>query len=210
MNGDGMEMARISVGPTQSDADLIQVFHYIDPASRERQPRFVIDDNGKERLTAEGKLLGHWQPPLCRSPAGRARSRQPEIDAAFRCPRLGLFTGAVEDPGLAAAMCLASNRWLTDYCKPYPDRLFGVAMLEMQSVELAMEELRHVRETLGMRRGFLRPNPSRQEDAQRPDVRTLLADGRRSRRLDQVPRGLDQRMPTGAPIVPRTIERRGI
>ena len=32
---------------------------YIDPAFRERQPRFVIDDNGKERLTVEGKLLGN-------------------------------------------------------------------------------------------------------------------------------------------------------
>jgi hypothetical protein len=26
---------------------------YIDPAFRERRPRFVIDDNGKERLTGE-------------------------------------------------------------------------------------------------------------------------------------------------------------
>jgi len=32
---------------------------YIDPAFRERRPRFVIDDNGKERLTVEGKLLGN-------------------------------------------------------------------------------------------------------------------------------------------------------
>ena len=32
---------------------------YIDPEFRERRPRFVIDDNGKERLSAEGKLLGN-------------------------------------------------------------------------------------------------------------------------------------------------------
>ena len=31
---------------------------YIDPAFRERRPRFTIDENGKERLTVEGKLLG--------------------------------------------------------------------------------------------------------------------------------------------------------
>jgi hypothetical protein len=30
---------------------------YIDPEFRERRPRFVIDDNGKERLSVEGKLL---------------------------------------------------------------------------------------------------------------------------------------------------------
>ena len=56
-------------------------------------------------------------------------------------------------------MCRAYNRWLADYCKPYPDRLFGVAMLPMQSVELAIEKMRYARETLGMRGGFLRPNP---------------------------------------------------
>src|SRR5437763_14475519 len=32
---------------------------YIDPEFRERRPRFVIDDNGKERLRVEGKLLGN-------------------------------------------------------------------------------------------------------------------------------------------------------
>ena len=31
---------------------------YIDPEFRERRPRFTIDENGKERLTVEGKLLG--------------------------------------------------------------------------------------------------------------------------------------------------------
>src|SRR5437879_13840134 len=32
---------------------------YIDPEFRERRPRFVIDENGKERLGVEGKLLGN-------------------------------------------------------------------------------------------------------------------------------------------------------
>jgi predicted TIM-barrel fold metal-dependent hydrolase len=67
--------------------------------------------------------------------------------------------GAIHDPQLAAAVCRAYNRWLADYCSPYPDRLFGVAMLPMQSVELAIEEMRFAREALGMRGGFLRPNP---------------------------------------------------
>jgi uncharacterized protein len=32
-------------------------------------------------------------------------------------------------------------------------------MLPMQSVDLAIDEMRHAREKLGMRGGFLRPNP---------------------------------------------------
>jgi predicted TIM-barrel fold metal-dependent hydrolase len=51
-------------------------------------------------------------------------------------------------------MCRAYNRWLADYGKLYPDRLFGVAMLPMQPVELAIEDVRYAREKLGMRGGF--------------------------------------------------------
>jgi hypothetical protein len=32
-------------------------------------------------------------------------------------------------------------------------------MLPMQSVDLAIDEMRHAREVLGMRDGLLRPNP---------------------------------------------------
>src|SRR4030095_6728027 len=72
------------------------------------------------------------------------------IDAAFLYPSVGLFAGAVQDPELAAAMCRAYNRWLADYCRPYPDRLSGVAMLPMQSIPLAIEEMRYARKELGM------------------------------------------------------------
>ena len=158
---------------------------YIDPEFRERRPRFVIDENGKERLSVEGKLLGNPRgigslgavgvrqgdviPDTLKYAEGKKGGFDPHsrivdmdadgIDAAFLYPSLGLFAGAVEDPGLAGAMCRAYNRWLADYCKPYPDRLFGVAMLPMQSVDLAIEEMRFAREVLGMRGGFLRPNP---------------------------------------------------
>ena len=150
---------------------------YIDPEFRERRPRFVIDENGKERLSVEGKLLGNprgigslgsvgarqgiVKAGTLKYAEGRRGGFDPHarivdmdadgIDAAFLYPSLGLFAGAVEDPGLAAAMCRAYNRWLADYCAPYPERLFGVAMLPMQSVELAVDEMRYAREKLGMR-----------------------------------------------------------
>src|SRR5215469_6349858 len=82
------------------------------------------------------------------------------IDAAFLYPTLGLFVACIEDePELAAADCRAYNRWLADYCKPYPDRLFGAAMLPMLSVDASIEEMRFVATQLGMRSGFIRPNP---------------------------------------------------
>ncbi len=80
------------------------------------------------------------------------------IDAVFLYPTLGLNAGSIQDAPLAAAVCRAYNRWLADFCKPYPDRLFGAAQLPMQSVELAVEEMRHARKELGMRSGFVHPN----------------------------------------------------
>ena len=153
---------------------------YIDPEFRERRPRFVIDENGKERLKVEGKLLGNPRGigslgavgvrqgavklDTLKYAEGKKGGFDPHarivdmdadgIDAAFLYPSLGLFAGAVEDPELAASMCRAYNRWLADYCKPYPDRLFGVAMLPMQSVELAIEEMRYAREALDFSIGF--------------------------------------------------------
>jgi predicted TIM-barrel fold metal-dependent hydrolase len=159
---------------------------YIDPGYRERAPRIIVDTDGKERLLVEEQVLGSQKgfgvigaigsrqgevaaEATMKYEEGRPGGFDPHaripdmdldgIDAAFLYPSVGLFAGAVQEPGLAAAMCRAYNRWLADYCRPYPDRLFGVAMLPMQSIDLAIEEMRYARRELGMRAGFLRPNP---------------------------------------------------
>jgi hypothetical protein len=49
------------------------------------------------------------------------------IDAAFLYPSVALFAGAVEDHQLAAAMCRAYNRWLADYCRPYPPTCYSAS-----------------------------------------------------------------------------------
>ncbi|MGH7840150.1 MAG: amidohydrolase family protein [Candidatus Binataceae bacterium] len=81
------------------------------------------------------------------------------IDAAFLYPSLGLFMGATKEPEYSAAVCRAYNRWLADYCKPYQERLFGAAMLPMQSIEGAVQELKFAAKELNYRAGFIRPNP---------------------------------------------------
>ena len=92
------------------------------------------------------------------------------IDAAFLYPSIGLFAGAVDDPPTSPrAMCRAYNRWLADYCKPYPDRLFGVAMLPMQSVDLAIEEMTLRAQEAGHARRVSAAEPvQRQDDAHDP------------------------------------------
>ena len=84
------------------------------------------------------------------------------IDAAFLYPTLGLFMSPVKDPDLAAAGARAYNRWLADYCGEYPERLFGIAMIPLQSVEHAIAEMEFAQQQLGFRAGFIRPNPQNQ------------------------------------------------
>src|ERR1051325_9230797 len=159
---------------------------YIDPKFRDRAPRLFKDKDGKERLVIEEQVLGSAQAGLGGAGAGGARqggvasdtmgykkgkaggfdpaARMSDmdadgIDAAFLFPTLGLFSGAIHDPELAAATCRAYNRWLADYCSAYPDRLFGVAMLPMQDVDLAVAEMRFARKELGFKAAFIRPNP---------------------------------------------------
>ena len=148
------------------------------PGPPDRAPRLFVDTDGKERLRVEGRVLGGPKgfgllgavgardgtvSDDMKYTEGRRGGFDPHariadldldgIDAAFLYPSLGLFSGAVKDPELAAAMCRAYNRWLADYCQPYPDRLFGVAMLPMQSIALGIEEMRYARNELGMRAG---------------------------------------------------------
>jgi predicted TIM-barrel fold metal-dependent hydrolase len=82
------------------------------------------------------------------------------IDVAFLYPTIGLFLGAIADPDRAAAASRAYNRWLAEYCSLYPDRLFGVAMLPLQSADRAVSELRYAAEQLGMRAAFIPPTPT--------------------------------------------------
>src|SRR6478609_1444170 len=138
--------------------------NYMEPRFRNRAPRLIKDKDGKERLVIEEQILGSAQAGLGGAGGFGAHARMPDmdadgIDAVFLYPTLGLFSGAIHDPELAAATCRAYNRWLADYCKAYPDRLFGIAMLPLQSVDLAIAEMRFAKKELGFKGGFIRPNP---------------------------------------------------
>src|SRR5437870_2965238 len=139
--------------------------HYIDPAFRDRRPQRFIDTDGKDRLKIDGKAfggkkglgalgaIGARDGVVCDDTLAYEEGRRggfdphariPDmdldgIDAAFLYPSLCLGFGGVEDPKLAAALYRGYNRWLADYCKPYPDRLFGVAMLPLQDIDRSEE-----------------------------------------------------------------------
>lgn len=151
---------------------------YIDPPRKEQAPRIVRTDERTELLTVAGKALS----PYSVSPLGAVglqdvtdydgnraggfdpRARLADMDAegierVVLYPTLGLFMGGVEDAALAAAIARAYNDWLTDYCSAAPERLFAAAMVPLQDVELAAQEIGRVGARDCFRAVFVRPNP---------------------------------------------------
>ena len=95
------------------------------------------------------------------------------IDSSFLYPTLGLFTNPVRDPAQGAANARAYNRWLAEYCQAYPDRLFGVTALPLQSMERAVEELRFCTKEFGFKAAYVRPNPQDGRPLHHPDFYPL-------------------------------------
>jgi predicted TIM-barrel fold metal-dependent hydrolase len=63
----------------------------------------------------------------------------------------------VEDPDVAYALARAYNNWIADFCKAAPDRLFAAAMVPLQNMDYAVEELRRVAKIPCFRGAFIRP-----------------------------------------------------
>lgn len=63
------------------------------------------------------------------------------IDIAFLYPTIGIFwEGWVTDPHLATAYCRAYNRWIVDFCRANPKRLYPIAHVSLLDPEGAVAE----------------------------------------------------------------------
>ena len=63
----------------------------------------------------------------------------------------------VHDPDVAYALARAYNDWIADFCQAAPDRLFATAMLPLQNMDFALEELQRVAKVPCLRGAFIRP-----------------------------------------------------
>jgi predicted TIM-barrel fold metal-dependent hydrolase len=73
-------------------------------------------------------------------------------------PSQGLFWYRVPDSELLSEVCRVYNDWITDFCKPYPERLKGIAMLNVDDVDEACQELERVKQ-LGLVGAFIPVSP---------------------------------------------------
>jgi predicted TIM-barrel fold metal-dependent hydrolase len=95
--------------------------------------------------------------PGSHDPDARLRVMDEEgIDQALFFPSIHLLWGDVKDPAIAAETCRAYNNWMSDFCKRSPDRLFGMGIVPLQDISLAIAEAGRLR-TLGLTGLITRP-----------------------------------------------------
>ena len=63
----------------------------------------------------------------------------------------------VRDPDVAYALARAYNDWIADFCNTAPHRLFAAAILPLQNMDFALEELQRVTRMPPFRAVFIRP-----------------------------------------------------
>ena len=100
-------------------------------------------------------------PPGAYDPHARVKHLDAEgIDAVVLYPTIGLvWEGEVNDPELATAYCRVYNDWITDFCRPYPDRLYAVAHISLMDVDRGVAELKRSAK-LGIKGVMLTPHPA--------------------------------------------------
>src|SRR3954452_11947223 len=83
------------------------------------------------------------------------------IDRMVLFPSRGLYACAVDDldGGVANAIAIAYNRWLSDFCGADPHRLVAVALASLHDPAGAADQLRYCAEELGCVAVMVRPNP---------------------------------------------------
>ena len=122
--------------------------------------------------TAADMAHAHWNPedlnPGGFDPHQRIKDMdEMGIDAAVLYPSWCLLANGVRDPELAAAMCRGFNRYLAEFCRPYPKRLFGAAMVPMQSAAFMVDVAADAAPS-GHKAVAVRPNMVRGRALQQP------------------------------------------
>ena len=87
------------------------------------------------------------------------------VQAQVLYPSQGLFLYRVEDSALLSAICRAYNDWLADFCASHPDRLKGIAMLNLDDVQDGIKEMERAAK-IGLAGAMISvfPLPDRQYD----------------------------------------------
>src|SRR5262245_59498187 len=140
----------------------------IDPAFAERAPRLVPEERGDwwhadgirlfsvhggteagVRFEGQEKMRSEARFSQVRAGAFRSEAKIADMDAdgvygEVVFPTLGLNLWRLQDGALLRAIFRAYNDWLADFCKPFPNRIKGIAPIVLDDVRAGVKELERV------------------------------------------------------------------
>ena len=140
---------------------------HIDPEYKERAPH-IVREGGYDQWYADGDIKfgivgsntqagrrfeapetiqseGVYEDVLPGGMDPHAHVKDMDIDTVYGgviFPSMGLTTWVIPSSDLLSAVFRAYNDWLAEFCAPYPGRLKGLAMLNVDSVEEGVTELK--------------------------------------------------------------------
>ena len=138
---------------------------YCDPEFRDLILRAGLKPDGGDTVFVEGVANGTSAAPACipgafgtdvtwddivpgsYDPAARLEVMDDErIDAALMFPSLDLLAGDIKRADVAAANARAYNRWMADFVTEDTERLYGMGVCPLQSVDAAVAEIEFMAE----------------------------------------------------------------
>ena len=97
------------------------------------------------------------------------------VYAGLLYPSVGfLLYNAVKDSELLTALFRTYNDWVPEFCKPYPDRLKGIALLNVDEVEVGVKELERCAK-LGFSGAMIPVYPVSEKPYEMPEYEPLWA-----------------------------------
>ena len=152
---------------------------YLEPTYRNRTKGWALNEDNNRRFIVDG---------ICHPPHPKEISSRKPMTAENRIKVLDkervqaavLFPSATTiatylDPEFADAMVRAHNSWMSDYVKPYPDRLFFAAPVSINDVATAIAEARRAVNELGAVAIMIKPNPTEGRTLDRSEYDTFYS-----------------------------------
>ena len=96
------------------------------------------------------------------------------IDVSIMYPTEGLFLYGVKDGELLNAVFSAYNDWIAEFCQAYRDRLKGIAMLNVDDVQMGIKEMERCA-NMGLVGAMITVYPTEDRAYDSPDYEPLWA-----------------------------------
>ena len=80
----------------------------------------------------------------------------------------------VENSELLSAICRTYNDWIAEFCQPYPERLAGACMINLDDIQAGVDELHRSRK-LGLRAAVIAVHPAHERQYHNPEYEPFWA-----------------------------------